>query len=276
MLLSVVAPLAGVPMSEVLKNLRRTTNDLSNLGFGSAAEVLEQYQRWSTTAAESLGYVIPSEDIDRLLLTQRHWVLLSMPVAGNGPVVHDMISAERTDRMRVLNAVIQELQALEARCAALPRMVVAADTNVFLHQEKYFDEVDWQALAGTSDRVRLLVPIAVVRELDKTKRAAKNITVSDTNKEEVRTRARVTSRKLREAFANPNCVVTLKSGVEAELLLDSPDHRPIEAADGEIIDRVLTAQSLSGHLMAIVTNDGGMQFAARTAGLEVYPLLEVN
>jgi rRNA-processing protein FCF1 len=261
-------------MSEVLKNLRRINNDLSNIGNGSADEVLQQYQRWAAMGAESLGYMFPSDRVDRLILTQRHWALVSLVVAYNGAVVHDMIRAERTDRMRVFTAVIQELQALEASSVSLPAKVVAADTNFYLHNEEYFDKVDWHALAGTKDAIRLLVPLAVVRELDKIKRAAKNVTVSDTNKEPIRTRARVTSRRLREAFEDPKRVVTLRPGIEAELLLDPFEHRPIDDHDSEIIDRVLTAQTLTGHAMSIVTNDGGMQFSARTAGLDVIPIFE--
>jgi len=45
----------------VLESLRRVTNDLINIGSGTAAEVLQQYQQWSTVAAESLGFVITSK-----------------------------------------------------------------------------------------------------------------------------------------------------------------------------------------------------------------------
>ena len=48
--------------------------------------------------------------------------------------------------------------------------------------------------------MRLLVPMQVVRELDKKKRDAKNIPVSATNPERIKIRALRTSRMLREIF----------------------------------------------------------------------------
>lgn len=271
MLLSSVSPLPGCSMNEVIKSLRLITTDLRNIGSGPAAEVLEDYQQWSNAAAETLGYTFAGDDIERLILTKRHWVLLSLDPAGNGPVVHDLIRVERTDRLRALTAATHELEDIERTWSEVSAKVVAADTNVYLHHEQYFDSIDWHELAG-SENVRLLVPLEVVRELDRNKHAGKNITVSTANREPIRTRARVTIRKLRELFQEPGSKITLHEGVEVELLRDPIGHRALDDPDTEIIDRVMTAQTLTGQPVAIVTDDGGMQFSARTAGVDVIPL----
>lgn len=242
MILNAVTPLHGFSISEALESLRRITIDLRNIGTGTAAEVLEQYQHWSNSAAEVLGFVITSKNIEQLILTPRHWALLSMTVTGNGLVVHDVIRAERTDRLRTLAVVIQELEALEKAWSDVSAKVVAADTNVYLHHEQYFDEIDWKKLADSGE-VRLLIPIAVVHELDTHKRSNRQVTVSDTNTQPLRTRARVTSRRLRELFEDPPWVATLAPGVEVELLLDALDHRALDDADSEIIERVLAASN---------------------------------
>jgi hypothetical protein len=273
MLLSAIAPLHDFPISDVLNDLRKCSTDLSNLGNGDAAAVLDAYQRWSTGAAEFLGYKIASDDIERLILTRRHWMLLEMVVAGNGPTVRDLIRAERTDRLRVFDGVIKALKTIEDAWLGVTAKVVAADTNVYLHHEQYFDQINWKALAG-GDQVRLLVPMAVVRELDKCKQGPQNKTVSDTNKESIRTRARIASRLLRELMVDPKAVATLPTGVEVELLLDPLDHRRLDDTDSEIIDRVLTAKQLIGRSISMVTGDGGMQFTAATSGLGVIPLVE--
>ncbi len=271
MLLSSACPLPGYSMSEVLKSLRLVTTDLTNIGSGAASEVLDQYQRWSNAAAETLGYMFAGDDVEQLILTRRHWVLLSLNPAGNGPVIHDLIRVERTDRLRALTAVTKEFEAMERTWGVISAKVVAADTNVYLHHEQYFDGINWRELSS-SETIRLLVPLEVVRELDRTKRAGKNITVSETNSEPIRRRARLTSRKLRELFPEPGSIIKLREGVEVELLLDPVGHRAIDDPDIEIIDRVMTAQTLTGQPMSIVTADGGMQFSARTAGLDVIPL----
>jgi len=113
------------------------------------------------------------------------------------------------------------------------------------------------------------VPIAVVRELDKKKVAAKNITVSDTNPEPQRTRARVTSRRLRDLIQNPDWTAKIVPGVEIELLLDPLDHRPIDDTDTEIIERALAAKRLAGKDISVLTGDGGMEFGAKIEGLSV-------
>jgi hypothetical protein len=58
-----VMPIVDYPMSEVLKCLRNVTNDLRNNSTGSATEVLEKYQRWSSGAAEQLGYMFDGPDV---------------------------------------------------------------------------------------------------------------------------------------------------------------------------------------------------------------------
>ena len=215
MLLSAVAPMNDYAMSEVLKALRLVKDNLGNLGSGTAAEVLEQYQRWSSQSAESLGYIFNAEALEHLLLTRRHWLLMETVVTGNGSAVFDTFRAEQTDRKRIFEAAVKECETLERAWDGVLTTLVAADTNVYLHHEQYFDTIDWRELAGAED-VRLLVPAAVVRELDKHKRSAKNITVSDTNPESVRTRARVTGRRLRQLLADPKAIAKLPSGVEVE------------------------------------------------------------
>lgn len=143
------------------------------------------------------------------------------------------------------------------------------DTNFFLHHGKRFDEADWPAIVrpGTYD-IRIVVPLAVVRELDSKKSIAKNIKAGDTD-EPVRTRARATIRELRTLFAKPNDVVTLRPTLTVELLLDRIAHRPMDDGDAEIIDRTLAAKRLTGQDIAIVTSDAGMEFTAKVEGLSV-------
>lgn len=153
----------------------------------------------------------------------------------------------------------------------MPGRVIVPDTNIYMHREQYFDEIDWPASLGTSD-ARILVPIAVVRELDGLKHSAKNASVSEANKETLRTRARVSGRKLRQLLTDPKSVAKLPSDVTVELLLDPFEHKAIPDTDAEIIDRTLAAKRLLGTDIAIVTDDGGMEFAAKIEGLKVIGL----
>jgi rRNA-processing protein FCF1 len=270
--LATVVP-TGHPIAELLKQLRQIKSDLGNISGGNQ-EALSAYQRWSIGAAQMLGFYIDREQVERLILTKRHWMLLDMTGNNlNNWLISDSIDAERNDRVRLFDEEIKKLEAIERTWASVQSRLIAPDTNVYLHHEQYFDEVDWATLTGSPD-VRLLIPMQVVRELDKTKRAGKAITVSETNTEPLRTRARVSSRRLRKLFADPRAIATLSPGVTAELLLDPLGHRPIDDPDSEIIDRVLTARRLIGRQVAVVTGDGNMQFAVSVPELDVVPLPE--
>lgn len=238
-------------------------------GFGgNAAESLEKYQCKTVELSRGLGFIFGYDDIERMLLTRRHWLLMETVVTSNGPTVHELINAETNDRQRFLEDLVQHYTNLQTAWSTVTAPVVVPDTNVYLHSNEYFDDIDWLKRTG-SDAVRLLVPMAVTRELDKAKREGKQVPVSLANQEPVRTRARLTAQKLRKLFDDPTKVVTLAPGVEIELIIDPPDHRPIADTDSEIIDRTLAVKRLIGRSVSIATNDIGMQFAAKAAGLDV-------
>lgn len=268
-MLSAFTPLPGVPLQRAIDTLRHEGMNLQNLSGGSADERLNAYHSWAPQAAESLERVFPPEQAESLIVTRRHDHLLGRATAYNTALVNHTISAEQAERVRAFTEVIQGLQVLERHCAEMPRTVLVPDTNIYLHNNKYFDELDWQDLLGQSEPIRLLVPLAVVRELDRNKRAPGNKFVSSSNPQPVRDRARGTAKRLRELFADHTAVQELRNGVSAELLLDPLGHIPVDDGDSEIIDRSLAAKTTSGRTVTIVTADGGMQFSARVAGLDV-------
>jgi hypothetical protein len=259
-------------MTTITKSLTDCRNGIANLDLGP--DGLTHYQAWANQSAESLSYLFSADAIEYLIQTPRQWVLISTAMPGNRPTISGMITAERTDRLRVFDELINQYNAYQQTWTGVTAHIVAADTNFYLHHEQDFFHADWPTIVA-SETVRLLVPMQVVRELDKTKRNAKNLPVSDTNPEKIRSRAARTSRMLREIFApNVDAVTKLPNGVEIELLLDATDHRWLEDPDSEIIDRVAAAKQLIKKPVAMVTHDGGMQFGARVAGLEVVSLFD--
>jgi hypothetical protein len=140
--------------------------------------------------------------------------------AYNQHLVNRTISAEQAGQLKAFEALLDQYEAARTARDAWEPTVLVPDTNVYLHQETYFDEIEWRQMSRRPGGVLVLVPAAVLRELDLAKRANGQKKVSDTNPELVRTRARVTSRKIRERFNAPNEVVPLGNGARLGLLLD--------------------------------------------------------
>ncbi len=157
---------------------------------------------------------------------------------------------------------------MKANCDLLPKHLVVPDTNVFLHQDLHFNVLDWDALAGISANIRVMIPMAVVRELDKAKQTQRGKRVSDESEEFVRGRARTSSRRLRELFCNPHAVVELAPRVTLELLIDPVGYQHQDDPDTEIVERALALKTVSARDVYIATGDGNMQFMADVAGLK--------
>lgn len=84
-------PLPGVSAEQITTVLRQTETDLINLrgAGGNYKERVIQYQRWSNQAAELLGFILTGEAVERLFLTQRHWLLQGWKFEPNtGDPIH--------------------------------------------------------------------------------------------------------------------------------------------------------------------------------------------
>jgi rRNA-processing protein FCF1 len=266
MLFSSVTPLPDTDLSNVIRVLETQAQSLANLQGTGAYGRLSAYQTWASQASSQLRYVLDLPQVEHLIDTRRHDFLFNM-FGGPEGLLNYSISAEQEDRARVFGEALDGLRAAEARCTAMPRALLVPDTNIYLHQDVYFHELNWHEIAETSDEVRLLIPMAVMRELDRAKRTPGSKPVSFTNKEAIRDRARLASKRIRTSFENPDSIPELATKVTTELLMDPRGHRAIEDADSEIIDRALALQTMAGRRVSIVTTDGNMQFGAHVAGL---------
>jgi len=272
--LPLVAPLAGQDMQTVLRYLTEVRTNMSNMGAGDATAVLSVYQQWASSSSETLGFAFDHEAIEELVLTRRSWLLMAthrlFGEADNGPVIHRTFRAEQTDRVRALDELITKYNAISKRWGESADKFVVPDTNFYLHHDVLFDEADWATIARPMDgqRVRIIVPIAVVRELDRQKVNGKNIKVGKPA-EELRTRARRTLRALRDLFDQPDRSSSLGRWVETELMQDPLAHRPVAPVDHEIVERLLVAKRVSGKDFHLLTRDLSMKLTATMEGLAV-------
>jgi len=229
---------------------------------------LTAYIKWANSAAERLRGLIAQADIDRLVWTGRHQLLASKvgmlyPVLENSGLSH-ALAAELEDRTIVFDAAHQALDR-RIKLWSVPGRFVAFDTSVYIHGDK-LDETDIGVLLGLDAHdgpIRLLVPMAVVDELDSLKQGSKGHT---------RWRAGYTTAVLhRVLHADPGKAAYLRTGdvaVTVELLPDPSGHARLPIADDEIIDRLVNAQALAGRKITLVTYDTGQALRAGLAGLD--------
>jgi len=276
MLLCSVVPMLGTDLPSAIGVLRDQRARLENLAGTTAEDLLNSYHAWASEASAALRYSFDLEEVDSLVSTQRHDFLIAKPWADNQRLISTMIRAEQQDRLRVFKSLLDGLESVERRVSDMPThlALVVPDTNVFLHQEQYFDDLDWSSQSDQLDEFRVMIPMAVVRELDKSKRAQPGKKVSDKNNETVRSRARGTSKRIRELFEYSDERQHLGRRSTIEMLLDPRGHKHLEDADTEIIERALALRTVTGKEVFIMTGDGNMQFMARVAGLKVIALAD--
>src|SRR3954447_25778078 len=139
MQLPLVTPLEGQSMETVVRYLTDVRNNIGNLGSGDASKVLSDYQQLASSSAETLGYAFDHDAIETLVLTRRSWLLMGthrvFGEADNGPAIHKTFSAEKTDRLRVLDELIAKYREIDARWGKSSDKFVVPDTNFFLHYD---------------------------------------------------------------------------------------------------------------------------------------------
>lgn len=242
------------------------------------------YLRWVPGAAYKLHNVLPESEIERLILTSGYQRIVSAHRPGAGPELGVLVELEIHARLDEVARAVEELRARVDAWSG-PERFIAFDTNIFLEHEKKLEEIDFGGLAPFSVRdvgtgsveqydpaqhVRLIIPMAVVDELDDKKQS---------KDKKLRWRARHTLHILDEALPDPQRPGVLREAgyagedgssrgeVTVEVLLDSPGHLRLPRNDDEIIDRVYAAQPLAARPIILITFDTGCSTRARAVGL---------
>ena len=194
-----VIPLPGVSTDHLLTALRDEATNLANLRSGprDAMDRFNAYLTWSNAAVSRLSVMVHNDDVDRLVTTPRYWALQGTDPSSRLLSLAGFVDLEISDRLRAFEAEHDRLSAEVGRWGTRPGRLVVPDTNVFLHHDDYFDEIDWpEAVNARALGVHLIIPLLVIDELDRQKRTERGAKVSQRNSEQVRSRARITLRRL--------------------------------------------------------------------------------
>ncbi|MDQ7905502.1 PIN domain-containing protein [Phytohabitans sp. ZYX-F-186] len=246
---------------------------------GGSMNPLWDYLSWTNTAAQRLGTMISTADVNRLVHTRRYELLLSAftnetlnaPIAG-------LLQLEMGEQDRNFEVAIAALEDQIARWTSRA-IFVAPDTSFYIHHPAKLREINFQqvlhdaglytTLRGSDGEIHILIPDAVIDELDRLK---------ESKDRHARWRAGHTLGVVDELFADPSAQPLLyqvkkepwrNATVTMELLADPVGHVRLPESDDEIIDRLVGVKPLAARQVTVLTYDTGMCTRARRAGLGV-------
>lgn len=264
----------------VLDNLKHLRIGLLNIQGGGADEPSEwrtQYVRWTSDALELLGRSLRQAGLDQLVTSRRYWSLLGMDRSTDNEL-RRVIRTEVQERIAEFDLAVETLEQELKLWEQIPMSMVAVlDTNFLHSHHSHLPSYPWnQMLNIRPDRpVLLVVPIAVVDELDRQKMSNQK---SADGSSPLRTRARAALKSLDDLLKVDTTVCLFegtdldgRSSLHLRLLTNDLDHVALDDADSEIIDRALTLQPFATDIR-LVTYDSGMAFRARHAGLKAIKL----
>ncbi|WP_234384847.1 PIN domain-containing protein [Streptomyces sp. MMG1121] len=224
---------------------------------------------------------ISDKDLDHLVFTDRYQVLL----AGCGTLAQALDASDgkliAVPQHRLVNNLVdlevdERIADFEEAEKALamqidrwtgPGHFVVADSSFYIQNPDRLSEAYLQQVLGlpAEDPIRLLLPIAVVDELDSLK---------DSGKHRARWCASHTLGLLDGAlngctFGVLRDASLWRGEVNVEIVLDQPGHVRLPITDDEIIDRAVAIQALAGREVWLLTCDTGQHTRGRAAGLKV-------
>jgi hypothetical protein len=263
---------AGTTPADAIARLTDRVNAARNLGAevprhgmtpAADADYLierrKRYIEWVEATETQLANLTNDSDIVLMPYTPAYWEIRQLTPYSPRPVA--FIEGEIERQRQTLEDMRDDLQRRRERAVSAEGHITVLDTNVLLHHELP-KAIDWGGLVG-ADRVRLVIPLRVIEELDSKK-------YSDSPR--IRSKARDLIPKLRGFVGAAGRPAALRDGVTIEIY-DEPGarNRPADG-DTEILETARELERLSGEGVTIVTGDTGMQLRAETEGLRATTL----
>lgn len=239
---------------DVTERFRLLHIDAQNARSNAADQPVERYLSFVHTSTEQLRYIVRPDSLDRLLLTKRYWAILGMDPRTQA--ARELASIEMVDSIERFAVATRSLQADWARWEYAGALLVP-DTNVFLHAlGDTIAATDWRGLVPALPSgavVTVVIPIAVIDQLDRTKHDRYRVKASKTLNE-------------LDGLLSGTLTAQLSSDQNLTVLVSELEHVPLTDTDSEIIDRALTLQSRSSRVV-LLTGDSAMTFRARQVSL---------
>lgn len=243
-----------------VQSICKAAEDMKALSDGQGLR--QKYLDWVTASEEQLRRYLADSSWADDFITSRY-IFIQQDRSGLGKDWSSFTLAVRAEidtqhqRLVRLMSLMQMLNE-HARRSGAP---IVLDTNAYLHVSP-FEEVDWcKELHQKS--VRIVLPIEILRELDKVKYMRGDRSARADNVLKVLD-------GLSEIFEQG--VAMVRENVTIEVCAINDGHTLSENVDEEIISRSVLIQQASVKPVTVITDDRSMRVRARVAGLQAWPI----
>lgn len=248
----------GITAKAALDSLKPLIVQIQNVassGGGNSSQMWNRYLLWVEAAESQLSSLFRRAGLWQGLYTDRYWHIRGFQT-GPSARPHAIIANEATWQGRRLQAVVDQLERAHRDLSSLPdgALAVVPDTSFLMNHHEFFDELDWAGLLAVR-AVRLVVPLAVIDELDDLSFRGKDTSV----------RARKVIRALRRLRGHrpPEEPVPVRPEVDLQILVDPPGHRRRPNSDDEILARAEYLAAFVGpERVRVAAFDYGIQLRA--------------
>ena len=220
-----------------------------------------EYLMWVEATEIKLSELTHDRTVAEQLYTARYWEIRRLVPTDARPV--PLIDGERRAQRDALHGMRENLEMHVGRARSAPGHITVLDTNTLLHYQLP-DSINWPEVVG-HEKVRLVIPLRVVEELD-----AKKWATGESQK--LRDRARALLPKLDALISlmgspTPLDFPTTTIEVPVEFASGTPRAKPVDA-DEEILFTCRELWQLSGQKggVTLITGDIAMRIRAEALG----------
>lgn len=250
----------GSNMDYLKRTLREQGSEGLNVSRGlagmNAANAINRYLQWVSGVEPMLKNIFVDPEVWNRLRGETFWRIREL--TDFSPRWQELISHEAEVQAGRIDALLDEILAVERLLDAVPGLLSVIDTNVLLEHQAP-EQVKWVEVIGSTP-VRLVIPLRVLDELDE-----KKYTARDDRADWARRLLGRLWTALGPVGATP---VPLTDGVTVEVpVTDGPRRRTVDA-DQEVIDTCEAIRRLDRPVV-LVTADYGMCIRASALGIAV-------
>jgi predicted ribonuclease YlaK len=172
-----------------------------------------------------------------------------------------LVDAEVKLHVSVLERMLADLRRRIMRITAVDGHAVVLDTNILLHYKPLI-ELPWNELTE-AERVRVIVPLRVIEELDQKKYAPRK---------DLAARARRLLPQLRSWLGPAGAPAVIATNITIEVMVDGGPRRRPSDADEEILAACRELGQFGASAVSLLSADTAMQLRAQAEEIAVITL----